>query len=184
MANEKKIRKPKITSTEVTNEISKRLGLKQEMVKKVIDAYGDIVYQCLLNKIQVPFYPLGTFSFNVIPPRDHVEWRCYYNAEGEPIVFYQDKVDGYIKPSWSFGRTWAVKLKDNSRIPYGTMPSEEGIKVPLTENDLYMNYDDYVKEYKPERYENAPRYQEDIENTEDTDTEEAEIDEYEDWFNV
>lgn len=171
MADVRRGHKPKLRNSQVYKEIAKRLGLKSEVVKQVVETYGDVIFTCLINKIEVEFGSLGTFTFRVRPPTDYSEWRSF-DIDGEPGIFYQYNMDGYLKPGWRFGKRFSRDIREQTCIPYGSIPSEGGYVVANSEGERRVDYLEWAK----------ARASKVVENGEDII--EQEQDEYEDWFNV
>lgn len=59
----RKIRAPKLTPTEMTEEVSRRTFVKREDVVKVFDAYAEMVEECVLAGVAVPLPHLGTLDY-------------------------------------------------------------------------------------------------------------------------
>lgn len=59
----RKIRAPKLTPTEMTEEVSRRTFIKREDVAKVFDAYAEMVEECVLAGVAVPLPHLGTLDY-------------------------------------------------------------------------------------------------------------------------
>ena len=59
----RKIRAPKLTPTEMTEEVSRRTFIKREDVAKVFDAYAEVVEECVLAGVAVPLPHLGTLDY-------------------------------------------------------------------------------------------------------------------------
>lgn len=59
----RKIRAPKLTPTEMTEEVSRRTFIKREDVVKVFDAYAEMVEECVLAGVAVPLPHLGTLDY-------------------------------------------------------------------------------------------------------------------------
>lgn len=59
----RKIRAPKLTQTEMTEEVSRRTFVKREDVVKVFDAYAEMVEECVLAGVAVPLPHLGTLDY-------------------------------------------------------------------------------------------------------------------------
>lgn len=59
----RKIRAPKLTPTEMTEEVSRRTFVKREDVTKVFDAYAEMVEECVLAGVAVPLPHLGTLDY-------------------------------------------------------------------------------------------------------------------------
>ena len=108
-------KKPRLTYREIADQIFKRSGIPFEMIKTVMDLYGEITEEALLGDVEVPFGRLGYFTWKQIMPRpDVTTWNpqeCKYN---EP----QD-VPGFQKTVFRVGSKWAKALKDASRFELG-----------------------------------------------------------------
>ena len=59
----RKIRAPKLTPTEMAEEVSRRTFIKREDVAKVFDAYAEVVEECVLAGVAVPLPHLGTLDY-------------------------------------------------------------------------------------------------------------------------
>ena len=59
----RKIRAPKLTPTEMAEEVSRRTFIKREDVVKVFDAYAEMVEECVLAGVAVPLPHLGTLDY-------------------------------------------------------------------------------------------------------------------------
>lgn len=172
--------KPKLKLKEVYDEIAKRTASSPKLVEQIIKAYQSIVYQCLLNKIEVPFGTMGKFGFKIIPPREHIEWNGW-DRNHEPVIFYQDKADGYVKFNYHFYPTFWKGARDKTQIPYGTMPSVEGCKEHFARSEEYVNYDEYKKQIELEKEQLQEKMLE--ENTDNNDKEEfIEEDDYDKYL--
>lgn len=152
----RKIPNPKLHMADVHNEIAKRVGLHAGTVKRVLDVYSDVIKQCLLNKVEVPFCDIGTVGYKIIPPYERKEWKAMngYGDDRTPIIFYQDKTDGYIKPIFRVRPKFIREMRSQTIIPYGTMPSLDNAREYSKESLGWplVNYDEYLREKNPEKY--------------------------------
>lgn len=166
--------KPRLRSSDLVQEISKRTNIANTRVQRVLDTLEDIIVQCLTNKVEVPLCHLGVFTYRIVPPREHIEWNTKYGPEGRPVVFYQDKADGYLRFAWRFFPTIKRRLKDSSIIPYGSLPAEDGGVEYNPVSDEYIDFNKYMAEKDPERYEYIQKQRAEYGY--------SEIDEYDLWF--
>lgn len=128
MEKKSKPRKPKITTRDLAKEISSRTGISASTVLQVIETFGEVAFQCLRNKIEVPFLKLGTIGYRIIEPRDYVEWLGFDRSDNKkPIVFYLENTDGYVKPVFRLSTAFRNKLKEETLVPHGTVPSGENV---------------------------------------------------------
>ena len=142
MAVKKRIKKPKIERNIVFEEIGRRTHLPVKYVRSVLEAYEEIVIECLKNRIEVSLGDIGTFGYHFVPPRDHIEWNGYMPVTGERVVYYQDKADGFIRLKWRFNRMFNSTFKQNTRILYGTMQSLPGTVELRPWSENIVNYDE------------------------------------------
>ena len=126
MEKKPKPRKPKITTRNLAKEISSRTGVRSSTVLQIIETFGEVAFQCLRNKIEVPFLKLGTIGYRIIEPRDYVEWLGFDNSK-KPIVFYLENTDGYVKPVFRLSPAFRAKLKEETLVPHGSVPSGEDV---------------------------------------------------------
>lgn len=142
-------RKLKLSKKDLLTELSGRCGTDKRSIEKFIKCYEDIVFQCLKNKIEVSFGKIGTFTFRESLPRDYIEWKGFTDS-GDYIVFFQKNRDGYIKPSFRLNTTFKKILREETYIPYGSVPSDNDVYV-VGENDIdrpRVDYDKYLEEMK------------------------------------
>ena len=117
---------PKISLKNLTKEISDRTGLSVSTIVQVLETFNEVTFQCLKNKIEVPFLKLGTIGYRIIEPRDYVEWRSF-NQDKKPIIFYLENTDGYVKPVFRLSPRFRTKLKEETLIPHGSVPSGDDV---------------------------------------------------------
>lgn len=143
-ANKTKI--PKIPLQQMYKEIGKRANISADFARSIIEIYVEVVKECLSNKVMVTLPGVGTFRLKEVPPREHIEWYAY--PAGRPaFIFYRNKVDGYIRPSWSFLKRFTDEIKERSVIPYGTAPCGQDVYETkhLTDTIEKIDYDEYKR---------------------------------------
>lgn len=145
-------KKPKLSSKQVYKEISKRTNVPSDVVAKVIQSYGEIVEQCLKNKIQISLSRIGTFTYKEVPPLDYTEWIGAMSGKEEPVLYWQEKVSGFSKPRFSFTTSCRQRINDATRVPYGTVPSLPGYRRSEDDPHERINYKEYLKKNNYERY--------------------------------
>ena len=111
----KKLKKPRLTQLEIARQIYYRTGFPVEMIKTVIEIYGEITQESLLGQVEVPFPGIGTFSWKQISPRKNVQQWCAWSQSFSEVY---DK-PGYQKTTLKLSRTWSTKLKEATRFEYG-----------------------------------------------------------------
>lgn len=125
MGKNNKVKKPKLTSTMVYNEIAERTNVPPATVERVMIAYKEMVIESLSNMVEIPLSTLGTFGFSIMPPHEFVEWNGFY--QGEPVIYYKNHSDGHIDIKWRFSPTLKKTMKELTKIPYGSVPALPGI---------------------------------------------------------
>ena len=169
MKKKKTIPKPKLSPKMVYAEIANRTNVPPTTIERIMDAYKSIVEESLSNLVEVPLGNIGRFTFNVIPPREHIEWNGFYIDK--PVVYYKDKADGYIDIQWKFGQGIQKRIKEATKIPYGSMPAMPGSVERRPRSKTKLNYDDVLKESLIRKYQQQEMEDEDVDD---------EIDEIED----
>lgn len=160
---------PRLPPSTLYKEIGARAGIPADVARLAVESYADIVMQCLQNKVEVMFGNVGTFKPRVMPPRDHTEWYGFIGNSGT-AVYYCDNVDGYIKPLWAFRKSFLQKLKENSIIPYGSVPSGESVYDTRTPPEVpRINYAEVLeaKRNKSKQKEEEDEYDSEYDEYED-----------------
>lgn len=108
-------KKPRVTELEVMKQIEQRTGIPIEGIKKILDAYDDIVKEALLMNIEVPFGTVGYFSWKQINARENVStWNAFDKVFTEP-----HDVPGFQKTVMRINKKWAEELKQATRFEVG-----------------------------------------------------------------
>lgn len=161
-------KKLKLSKKELLAELNERTGHDKKTIEKILGCYEDIVFQCLKNKIEISFGGLGTFTYKEILPRDYVEWKGFNNL-GEYVIFFEKNTDGCIKPSFRLTRTFKKRIREQTNIPYGSVPSGENVYAD-SENDLKkprVDFKQYLEELKIEKAKQNGMYIDNINPDED-----------------
>lgn len=146
----KKIRKPRMRTQMVYDEVAERTNLPSGTVERVMEAYREIIEESLINMVEVPLGTIGLFSFNVVPPHEHVEWKGFYSKQ--KVVYFKNNSDGYIDIKWRFGKNFKKRMKEKTKIPYGSMPSLPGSVELFPPSDIKIDYDEMIKQRTLEKH--------------------------------
>ena len=146
-----KTKVPRLSKDDIYKEISLRSSLPAYMVETVIRNYTDIIFQCLENEVAIPLSGVGVFIPITEPPREYSESLCMLN--GQPVVFYRKKADGYIRFKFRPFRRFTRRLANTTLIPYGSMPTDRDRLVFNRDDVERIDYIAYMREHHPERTE-------------------------------
>lgn len=172
---------PRMRGRELYKEVGKRVHCPAHLVETIVLTFEKLVYQCLINKIRVPFGTMGTFGFKIMPPRDFVEWNGWLK-DGTPVVFYKNNTDGYLNFYFHFNRTFKRKLKDETLIPYGTMPSAQGNLERNAHSNIRVDYDKYLAQVQQEKETQFNESQQSlVEDDEELENDYSEYDDYDEY---
>lgn len=74
-------KKPRLTQKEVAYQIFLRTGLQADIIKSVLDIYGEIIQEGLLGQVEVPIPGIGYLSWKQVAPRADVRrWNPKRNV--------------------------------------------------------------------------------------------------------
>ena len=112
----RKIRAPKLTPTEMTEEVSRRTFVKREDVVKVFDAYAEMVEECVLAGVAVPLPHLGT-----------IDYKDKHTPIGSPYFnFYTKQVERTTKDRMYRAMTFRINGLIKNRLREKTMNEVTG----------------------------------------------------------
>ncbi len=100
-------KRPKLTYREIENQIFLRTGIPREMVRAVVNSYGEIIEESLIGQVEVPFCKLGYFTIKQMKPRQLKQFLSAAANYGELM-----DLDGYQKTIFRVNTTWAHKQKE------------------------------------------------------------------------
>lgn len=107
MAKIQRSKRPKLTYREIENQIFLRTGIPREMVRAVVNSYGEIIEESLIGQVEVPFCKLGYFTIKQMKPRQAKQFLSAASNYGELM-----DLDGYQKTIFRVNTTWARKQKE------------------------------------------------------------------------
>lgn len=107
MAKIQRSKRPKLTYREIENQIFLRTGIPREMVRAVVNSYGEIIEESLIGQVEVPFCKLGYFTIKQMKPRRVKQLLSVASNYGELM-----DLDGYQKTIFRVNTTWAHKQKE------------------------------------------------------------------------
>ena len=145
-------KKPKISARQVYREIAKRTHTPVDVVSSIVQAYGEIVEQCLKNKIQISLGRVGTFSYKEVPPMDYTEWLGNMSGKDDLVIYWQKEVAGYSKPKFTFSTSCRQRINNATRVPYGTAESIAGYSRVNDTAHERIDYKEYLKKTNYNRY--------------------------------
>jgi len=100
-------KKPRVTELEVIKQIEDRTGIPVEGIKKIVNAYSDIVKEALLSGVEVPFGEICYFSWKQINARPDVcTWNPYTCCYTEP-----HDIPGFRKMVVRVNQNWGREFK-------------------------------------------------------------------------
>lgn len=100
-------KKPRLTQKEVAYQIFLRTGFPPDMIKTILDIYGEIVQEGLLGQVEVPIPGIGHFGWKQINPRADVRtWNPNSHCYNEP-----KDVPGFQKTVLRLSSKWSAKQK-------------------------------------------------------------------------
>lgn len=114
MAKIQRSKRPKLTYREIENQIFLRTGIPREMVRAVINSYGEIIEEALIGQVEVPFCKLGYFTIKQMKPKTVRQGLQRATNYGEMI-----DLDGYQKTIFRTNTTWAGRQKQATLWPFG-----------------------------------------------------------------
>lgn len=106
MAKIQRSKRPKLTYREIENQIFLRTGIPREMVRAVINSYGEIIEEALIGQVEVPFCKLGYFTIKQMQPKTVRQVLPRAANYGEMI-----DLDGYQKTIFRTNTVWAGRQK-------------------------------------------------------------------------
>lgn len=106
MAKIQRSKRPKLTYREIENQIFLRTGIPREMVRAVINSYGEIIEEALIGQVEVPFCKLGYFTIKQMQPKTVRQVLPRVANYGEMI-----DLDGYQKTIFRTNTVWAGRQK-------------------------------------------------------------------------
>lgn len=101
MSARKKEKKAKLNFKETVAEIAKRTNIPIEVVSKIILAYNQIVTECLLEEVEVPFGEIGFFS-----------WRKTKIKKNLNIKNLKPGIEWYNKPKFRTAYKWEKEFRE------------------------------------------------------------------------
>lgn len=114
MAKIQRSKRPKLTYREIENQIFLRTGIPREMVRAVINSYGEIIEEALIGQVEVPFCKLGYFTIKQMQPKTVKQSIPNTYNYGEMI-----DLDGYQKTIFRVNTVWAGRQKQATLWPFG-----------------------------------------------------------------
>lgn len=108
----KKSDKPFLTETELIRAVSQRTGLPINAVFQSINAYYDVIKECIESGVEVKMGNLGTMRWKVKNPHKGV---VYYNPQTKENLPPQD-TPGFWIPMFTPKKTWRTELKEATKF--------------------------------------------------------------------
>lgn len=136
MAKIQRSKRPKLTYREIENQIFLRTGIPREMVRAVINNYGEIIEEALIGQVEVPFCKLGYFTIKQMQPKRMRQSIPNTHNYGEMI-----DLDGYQKTIFRTNTVWAGRQKQATLWRMG----EENPMLELFDWDDGMDNDEDVE---------------------------------------
>lgn len=113
-------KRPKLTQEELIFEVHKRTGYNIDAVYKIIWTLNEVVKDCMLNCVEVPFGDIGVFTWKQFLPRKNVRlWNVPTKSFDEPA-----DVDGFRRQTFRAYTKWLKTLKEASRYKDGEQQPE------------------------------------------------------------
>lgn len=117
---------PKVQNGTIYSEIQQRTGLQKVVIKSVMEAFFDIIKECVVNGFEVQLKNFGLFTWRHFPPRKNV---TVYNHKIYEYVTI-DESPGFYLPFFKPHKTWKSATKYSTK--YHT---EEWIKEHEHDNE-------------------------------------------------
>lgn len=108
----KKSDRPHITETELIKEVVKRTGLPLNAVFQAVNAYYDIIKECIENGVEVKMGELGTMGWKMKQPNYGV---VYYDFKTKQPLPPQD-TPGFWIPYFTPRQKWKRELKEKTKF--------------------------------------------------------------------
>lgn len=130
------MRKPKnvakLNKSEVETEIYRRTGLPEEAIRVVINTYGEIIKECLINQVQVAFADIGVFCLQHKPAK---AFDYYYDIKQKQWVTWDEPklTPGYDSAIFKVNNSMKQFMRENT--------------IPLYEHEL-KELEEKIKENK------------------------------------
>lgn len=95
---------------DVISMTAKHSGYNQDVVKDVLNSYGDIVYKLLVNGIVSRIPSLGEWSLHDCDARAAREWKNPRTGEVEIM----DEIPAHQRPKFKFAKKLRQEIKEHS----------------------------------------------------------------------
>lgn len=124
-------KKPRLTQKEVAYQIFLRTGLQADIIKSVLDIYGEIIQEGLLGQVEIPIPGIGHLSWKQVAPRADVRrWNPKEKCYTEP-----KDVPGFQKTVLRLSSRWAEKQKEATLFDVGEENPADTSLVNYDEDD-------------------------------------------------
>lgn len=93
---------PRVQNGTIYSEIQQRTGLQIAVIQSVMNAFFDIVKECVINGFEVQLRNFGLFTWRHYPPRKNVKGYNYKTYEFVII----DEAPGFYYPFFKPHKKW------------------------------------------------------------------------------
>lgn len=108
---------PKLTNKELMKELRNRTLMKIDDIQVVLVAFADIVKECLMHGVDVPFCDVGKFKYTVYTPMKDVDVYNRYTKEWTRHEY----TEGFYSPRFKYYKKFKDAMGDATRITWEEM---------------------------------------------------------------
>lgn len=102
---------PRVQNGTIYTEIQQRTGLQKVVIKSVMEAFFDVVKECVINGFEVQLKNFGLFTWRHFPPRKNVPG---YNYKTNEFVII-DESPGFYVPFFKPHKKWKDITKGTTK---------------------------------------------------------------------